>query len=260
MAFGHEASLTPIQLARAVAVIANGGKLVEPTLILERESVDPETGQKAVIHPRRTEPRQVIKPETAFTVRQLMQRVVEEGTGVQARIPNYTAGGKTGTAELVDAVTHQYLKNKNAASFVGFAPVANPRIVVVATVYGTHQKGGPAAGPVFSAVARTALIVMQVPPDKLGRIPVLARHKPAEEPALLAGLREEAAPVDDGRNLVGPRVPNFRGMSIPAVLKESSTLGVEVEIIGQGRARAQRPAPGAILPDGRRIRVEFARN
>jgi len=267
IAFGHNISATPVQLARAVCVIANGGKLVSPTILLSKEYVDPESGRKTVLHVDRPAPRQVIKPETAHTVRLLMQQVVEEGTGTLAKIPGYTAGGKTGTAELIDPVTHQYLKNRNAASFMGFAPVVNPRIVIIATVYDTPQKGGPAAGPMFSAVARAALRVLNVPQDKFDAIAQKAADEAVVEekklPPLKAPPPQKAEPGPEpppSRFLVGPKVPDFRGKSVPVVLKESAGAGVPVEIMGRGFARLQKPPAGAVLPPGERVLVEFARN
>lgn len=257
MAFGHEVAMTPIQLARAVAVIANGGKLVTPTLVLRKEYVDPATGERRVQEPERPAPRQVLKSETAVLVQRLMYDVVETGTGKPAQVAGYTAGGKTGTAELIDPRTGQYLKHRNAASFIGFAPVNDPRIVVAATVYDTSQKGGPAAGPVFSEVTRAALRVMNVPQDKIPAR-ALAEAKPPEAAAGPAPA-PPTAPVPDGRNLVGPRTPDFRGKTIPDVVRESASLGLEVRIIGEGRARRQQPGAGAILPAGSPVRVEFAR-
>jgi cell division protein FtsI (penicillin-binding protein 3) len=267
IAFGHNISATPVQLARAVSVIANGGKLVTPTLIYEKEIIDSETGRSVMVHPERPAPRQVIQVETSHTVRMLMQQVIEEGTGRLAKVPGYTAGGKTGTAELIDPATKQYLKNRNASSFIGFAPVTNPRIVVVATVYDTSEKGGPAAGPMFSAVVRTALRVLNVPQDKFE---TLARSQPLEpnvEVQHLEPLKSKPEPPVIGpqplsaadRNLVGPRVPDFKGKTVATVMRESASQGLPVEIVGRGTAHIQKPPAGAILPSGERVLVEFAR-
>jgi cell division protein FtsI (penicillin-binding protein 3) len=266
MAFGHELAATPVQLARAVSVVANGGNLVTPFLVESLETADAASGQASIARPGRAAPRRVLSAATALEMRKLMQEVVEAGTGRLAKIPGYTAGGKTGTAELIDPRTHQYLENKNAASFLGFAPVADPRVVVVATVYGTSAKGGPAAGPVFSRVAQTALRVLNVPQDKdlllaAGRAPVETPAATAAPPAeatfpLEADLPPLASPAD----LVGPRVPDFRGKPFATVLRMSASLGLPVETAGRGRAARQRPAPGSILPVGERVYVVFDRD
>src|ERR1700730_17177908 len=112
----------------------------------------------------------IIKPETAFTMRRMMEGVVvlPYGTGHKtARLDGYSAAGKTGSAQIYDYAARHYTKMYNA-SFMGFAPVTNPAIVVVVTLNGTTGSagyGGAAAGPVFRAVAMEALRVLDVPKD-----------------------------------------------------------------------------------------------
>jgi hypothetical protein len=123
-------------------VIANGGMLVKPRLILKRGD-KPEPVEAPV---------RVIKPETAITMRQMMEGVVLRGTGRCMRGWNgYTSAGKTGTAQIFDSETHHYSHNYNA-SFLGFAPVTNPALVVLVTVHNTsgeNGQGADAAAPVF---------------------------------------------------------------------------------------------------------------
>ena len=91
---------------------------------------------------------------------------MEQGCLV-AKIQGYSTGGKTGSAQIFDTAIHHYSHNYNG-SFMGFAPVTNPRVVVVVTVNGTHGEagfGGPTAGPVFRAVATEALRLLDVPHD-----------------------------------------------------------------------------------------------
>jgi cell division protein FtsI (penicillin-binding protein 3) len=163
--------------------------------------------------------------------------------------------------------------NKHNSSFIGFAPVTNPRVVVVITLSGTPKQGGIVAAPVFSKVALSALRVLQVPKDvPEDDVPPAATPKevnelPAKELAALLPPKpavEEKAPAEEAKPVwdplvVGPRVPDFRGKPVVAVLRESAALGMPVEIVGRGRAREQKPPPGAILPAGARIQVEFAR-
>ncbi len=98
----------------------------------------------------------------------MMEGVVLYGTGrLVAKLQGYTSGGKTGSAQIFDTATHHYSHSYNG-SFMGFAPVTNPSIVVVATVNGTHGTsgfGGPTAGPVFRAVTTEALRLLDVPKD-----------------------------------------------------------------------------------------------
>lgn len=263
IAMGHEVTTTTLQLAQACAVVANGGMLVRPKILLKKGS-----------EPFRTEPpRRVLRPETAIAMRKMMESVVvfPGGTGHRhARLDGYSSGGKTGSAQIYDYEARRYTHTYNA-TFIGFAPVANPAIVVVVTLNGTHGTagfGGQAAAPVFKVVAQEALRVLDVPkdlpeettpaeddaaePEKDGVD--LAIADLAEPPGLDDEDEEEPAVVH-----AGPKVPNFRGMTMRAVLAEAAAQGLAVEVDGSGVARAQFPSPGAPLPAGERIRVQFAR-
>ncbi len=140
VSMGQEVSATSIQLARAAAVIANGGMLVKPKLVYKR-------GDK--LEPTEA-PVRILRPETAFTMRQLMEGVVLHGTGTRCcRLEGYTSAGKTGSAQIFDTATKHYTHSYNA-SFMGFAPVTNPQLVVMVTLNGTVGEagfGGPSAGP-----------------------------------------------------------------------------------------------------------------
>jgi cell division protein FtsI (penicillin-binding protein 3) len=164
LAMGHEVSVTSLQLAVAGSVIANGGLKVKPRLVIGRQKpgqplqrIAPET------------PVRILRPETAITMRQMMEGVVLRGTGRGlANLKGYTSGGKTGSAQIYDAKAHVYTHNYNA-SFLGFAPVANPQIVIAVTLNhttgGTAGYGGPVAAPVFREVAMDALRMLDVPKD-----------------------------------------------------------------------------------------------
>jgi cell division protein FtsI (penicillin-binding protein 3) len=292
ISMGQEVSVTSIQLARLGAVIANGGMLVQPRLVLKRGD--------------RTEPSQapvrILKPETAITMRQIMEGVVLRGTGrVHARLDGYTSAGKTGTAQIFDSATHHYTHNYNA-SFLGFAPVTNPALVVLVTVHNTsgeNGQGADAAAPVFKAIMTEALRMLDVPkdiPEELaGKKPVKAKPgefedvaiadlgepsimdddptvkqllaeqmKPAKDPdeipAAAGGAGSQpAAPPLLGALVPEPQVPDFRGKSMRDVVEESSAEGIDVLIQGSGVARAQLPLPGSPLHQGERIRVVFTR-
>lgn len=275
IAFGHEVAATAVQLARAVSVIANGGLLVQPHLVI-RKARPTADGRLESLPLDLQQPRRVLKPETAFTVRRIMQGVVLEGTGKRAAIPGYSAGGKTGSAEIFEnGVKNTHLHN---SSFIGFAPVVNPRVVVVVTLNRTPKQGGIAAAPVFSKLAQTALRVLQVPKDmpetdvtpktaapaanddlpetRIAKIEA-DRHKAEAEAKAKAESKETKAAATGPQLLAGPTVPDFKGKNVVAVLRESASLGMPVEISGRGRARSQQPAAGSVLPEGGRIHVEF---
>ena len=293
VAMGQEVGVTSLQLALAGAAVANGGLLPKPKLVLARQKKGEPVEHFAVEKPDRA-----IAPETAILMRQMMEGVVLRGTGRRyATIKGYTSGGKTGSAQIYDLKAHVYTHNYNA-SFLGFAPVANPQIVVAVTLHDTKNGnagfGGPVAGPVFSHVAMTALRMLDVPkdlPDSFSpsqgvtdlstpdlrsgsrsvssvTLPPVQADSPASSGESMAslgthlGINHDASP--DRRPfltsaLVGPKVPNFRGMTLRAVLEESAASGVQIEVLGNGLVRNQEPPAGSILAPGARVRVQFTR-
>jgi cell division protein FtsI (penicillin-binding protein 3) len=260
VSMGQEVSVTTVQLARAASVIANGGLLVKPHLILKK-------GSQIVPLPA---PVRIVKPETAITMRQMMEGVVlPGGTGYpRARLEGYSVGGKTGSAQIYDVASRHYTHTYNG-SFMGFAPLTNPAIVVVVTLNGTHGTagfGGAAAAPVFHAVATEALRVMDVPRDLPDQTPPTQVAKKADVDDLsIADLGSDQPNIleegDDENETApaGPRVPNFRGMTMRAVLATAASRGLTVVPGGSGVARMQTPPAGSLLHEGERIRVQFVR-
>lgn len=163
LAMGHETGVTSLQLVRAGAVIANGGLLVKPQLVLSKQRPGQEPEREAT-----EEPVRILKPETAVQMRQMMEGVVLEGTGRKAVLQGYTSAGKTGSAQVYDPKSNTYTHTYNA-SFLGFAPVGNPRVVIAVTLHGTTGGsagfGGARAAPVFREVAMSALRMLDVPKD-----------------------------------------------------------------------------------------------
>jgi cell division protein FtsI (penicillin-binding protein 3) len=267
VAMGHELSATSLQLALAVSAIANGGVLPKPRLIV---------GRQAPGGPFRKEPlqagRRILRPETAILMRRMMEGVVLEGTGKAARLAGFTSGGKTGSAQIPDPVTKRYTHRYNA-SFVGFAPVQNPAIVVAVTLNGASRYGGVVAAPVFERVAHEALRILGAVPDVPAERLLPPAAPPAEDLAETSAGEDGAAgevelaaageaPAEAPAQLEvasGPRVPDFRGKPLRAVVAECTRIGIRPELEGSGVARAQEPPPGAILQAGQRVRIVFAR-
>jgi len=151
MSYGHGISVSLLQLARAYSIFATDGQMVPLTLV-KRES-PPET-------------KRVLKAETARSVRTMLELAVQPGgTAPRAQIAGYRVGGKTGTAHKLEG--RRYI-NRYISSFVGFAPVSNPRLIVAVMIdeptAGQHY-GGTVAAPVFSLVMAGALRVLAVAPD-----------------------------------------------------------------------------------------------
>lgn len=281
VAMGHEIGVTVLQLAQACGVIASGGVLVKPRLLMDAPKVPPV---------------RVLKPETAITMRSMMEGVVIKPYGTAhkyARLIGYTSAGKTGTAQIYDNRVHQYTHRYNA-SFMGFAPVTNPRIVIVVTINdteGTVGYGGPTSAPVFREVAAAGLREMDVPKDLPEMVPsddngtadendvaiadlgssippplvqagdaVAADDRPAASANSALDQRLFSKPASNlGQDFSGPRVPDFQGETVRNVIERAAALGIPVEFTGSGIARAQFPEPGAILPSGQQVRVQFGR-
>ena len=150
ISFGQRFEITPIQMAKIVATIANDGKEVNPRIV--KSIIDSKTGEVSEIAVEEGE--QVISKEDARKVLDMMQSVVDEGTGKKAQVAGYNVGGKTGTSE--DGVD----TGKRIASFVGVADIKDPEVVIVVILYnptgeGGHQGGGiaaPVAGEILSEV------------------------------------------------------------------------------------------------------------
>lgn len=248
IAFGHEIAATTVQIAQACSVIANGGLLVKPRMVLKKQKPGG-IEEKIAAEP----PARALRPETAIKMRQMMELVVLQGTGKAARLSGYTVGGKTGSAQIYDFEAKRYTHAYNA-SFMGMAPLTNPSIVVVVTINGAHEYGGAVAAPVFQKVATEALRVLDVPKD----LPDAATEETTDTERLVAdaGRRDEAVaktPVKPGR------VPDFHGMTMRAVVETASAEGLAVLVNGRGIVRAQEPPPGAELPRGSRVRVLLAK-
>ena len=151
MSYGHGISVSLLQLARAYTIFATDGQLV-PLTLLRRDGA--------------TETSRVLKAETARAVRAMLELAVQPGgTAPRAQIAGYRVGGKTGTAHKLEG---RHYASKYISSFVGFAPVSNPRLIVAVMIdepsAGQHY-GGAVAAPVFSQVMSGALRLLAVPPD-----------------------------------------------------------------------------------------------
>ena len=145
VAIGQERlRVTPLQMAEVAAAVANKGELMEPRLW--SKVIDPD-GRETKLDPARQS--RVMSEETASELNDMMQSVVQEGTGTAAAVSGIDVAGKTGTAEVTGGV--------NQAWFIGFAPADDPKIAIAVTVERTTGFGGPTAGPIFRSVAETIL-------------------------------------------------------------------------------------------------------
>ena len=163
MSIGYEIGVTPLQIATAFATIANDGIKNQPHII--KEIRDSEENTVSVTEPNQS---QVVSPQTAQDLRIMLRQVVLSGTGRRAQLDGYSSAGKTGTAWKFDPKTKRVERSKYMSTFVGFAPVENPKFVIVVVMDEPQtgaRDGGTVSAPVFRDIAQTLLTAMNVPHD-----------------------------------------------------------------------------------------------
>jgi cell division protein FtsI (penicillin-binding protein 3) len=229
-AFGQGIAVTPLQLARAFAAIANGGILLRPYVV--RRVVGENGHVRKVGHPQVV--RRVISPQTSAQLTAVLRRVVESGTGTQAQIPGVAVAGKTGTAQKVEPNTGRYDPHARMSSFVGYAPADDPEVVVLVVADSPRKAtyGGVVAAPAFRTIVEHALDRRGVLP----RAPTRPRPLPTEFPPLQVAL--PIVPPSSGM------VPSFLGLGIREALVLAQEAGWKVQFEGSGYVVAQDPPAG----------------
>ncbi|MEM9068317.1 MAG: penicillin-binding protein [Myxococcota bacterium] len=269
IAFGQGMSVTSVQLATAMSVIANGGQLVEPRLLRHTTDAHGEIANRESPRTRR----RVVPERVARLVADMLTAVTGPGgTAEEAAIDGYLTAGKTGTAQKADVIRGGYSEDRWLASFVGFVPADNPRLVISVVVDEPiiAHYGGIVAGPVFRRVGEGALRHLGVPAadggDALAEISrehtrrrrVLARQaRRARRGRRSQETASEVVAMDTpGENEA--LVPDLSGQTARAALVTLSGLGLRVAFEGRGVVQSQLPAPGTVIPRGERVRVELA--
>jgi cell division protein FtsI (penicillin-binding protein 3) len=289
ISMGQEVGVTPMQLISAVSAIANGGTLYKPHIVAEvrrGEAVLPREGLLAA-----NEPRRVIQPETAATLRRLMEGVVLNGTGKLARLDGWTSAGKTGSAQKIDPNTGRYSPTQLIASFTGFAPINNPAVAILVSLdspIGLHE-GGMVAAPVFKRVAEQVLPYLDVSPDvPVNQQLVQAAYKKQAQsdaenledftPSDLLLLPEQPEAVSSSSETHSTRnlnptshltlavtadedteisIPDFSGETMRDVTEMCLRLGLDPVLVGTNLATEQTPEAGSQVRRGSRITVQF---
>jgi cell division protein FtsI (penicillin-binding protein 3) len=277
IAIGQEVGVTPVQMVAAFGALANDGVRIAPHLIREIRNAD-----GAVVYRAEPEQRRVISAETAITLRGMLEGVTLHGTAKKAQLDGYSAAGKTGTAQKIDPKTRAYSSTKFVGSFVGFAPVSNPQVVIIVVIDepGGAYHGGDVAAPVFSEVAEQILPSLGVMPDiETKSVPDLIAQL---DPEHAERLREEQAQTAQQRKATLPTVdnnggrdgevvyavatkkavlmPDLRGRSVRDVARTCAQLGLQVEARGEGRVLKQNPSAGTEVSTGQLVYVDFGRS
>lgn len=269
-AYGQGVSATTLQMAMAIAAVANNGRLLEPTLVKRVNDGTGVTLSEAAPRVRRD----AIPASVAQMVSEMLVSVTEgEGTGIEAAIPGFRVAGKTATAQKIDPATGKYTDAHYVASFIGFVPVEKPRLAMAVVLDepmgGTHA-GGSVAAPVFRRVGEMALRYLGVTPR--GSVPVklsdlsekakdsdlaestyqvLGEARAAETPTV--GVVTPSAPMRPGE----ARVPDFSGWPTREAVKTAVGLGLTPSVEGTGRLSRQDPPAGTVLPKGSTVKLYF---
>ncbi|HET6976548.1 MAG TPA: penicillin-binding protein [Pyrinomonadaceae bacterium] len=277
IAIGQEVGVTPVQMVAAFGALANDGVRIAPHLIREVRDAGGN-----VVYRAQPEQRRVISAETAIALRGMLEGVTLNGTAKKAQLDGYSAAGKTGTAQKIDPKTKAYSSTKFVGSFVGFAPVSNPQVVIIVVIdepAGAYH-GGDVAAPVFREVAEQVLPTLNVMPDiETASTDLIAQApenperaaKRQEEQALSEAQRQATMPTVDSNGGRGGEVvyaqatkkamlmPDLRGRSVRDVARTCAQLGLQVEARGEGRVLKQNPSAGAEVTSGQLIYVDFGR-
>ncbi|RPI29024.1 MAG: hypothetical protein EHM61_03025 [Acidobacteria bacterium] len=275
LSIGQEIGVTPIQMLRAVAAIGNGGYLVEPRLVRQILTGSGENHYRPELKRVR-----ILNESTAARMKEALAMVVNVGTGRSASLDGYSSAGKTGTAQKY--INGRYSHDKFVASYVGFAPLLQPRlaaIVVINEPKGQYY-GGQVAAPAFGRIMERALMYLNIPQDRPlpsdEKGPANKADRPANEtarPGMDLVQAEEPSWSEEGEvpdnleatvlSLIGDasgssevpnlvtvstdllQLPDFTGWNLRDVAGEGARLGLRMRISGAGTAVAQRPPAGS---------------
>ncbi len=242
--FGQSVSVSALQLAMALGAVANDGLLMQPLLV--KEVLDPEG--KVLRRNKSRTVRRVISVATAQRLKKLLADVLKPGgTGTGAALTQYQAAGKTGTAQKSNRQKGGYYEDRYTASFAGFAPVTNPKILVVVVINEPKKGfyGGVVAAPAFRRIAQKTLHTLQAPPEKIQNMArsavILDSTKPPEKQSFSA-LRSVSYIRTEGERSTG--MPDLTGLSLRAALDQLRNFDCSPDIQGSGRVVGQNPGPG----------------
>ncbi len=228
--FGQGVAVTTLQMAMAVAAVANNGRLMRPRLVEEIRGSD----GHVVLNVKPESRRQVISAATAGKLRSFLCDVVIRGTGKDAAIPHYQVAGKTGTAQKPKKHGYGYDPVHHVGSFIGFFPAGQPQVLVSVVIDSpkTVQWGGLVAGPIFRHIGEQVVAYLGIPPGP-EKVVTLASNRDALSGEDVSGLKA---------------VPDCRFQSLGVSKKLLSGKGFKTTTLGKGRqVIRQRPAAGALI-------------
>ncbi|HBT49236.1 MAG TPA: stage V sporulation protein D [Caldanaerobacter subterraneus] len=279
--FGQGIAVTPLQMITAVAAIANGGKLMQPQIV--KAIVDSKGKVVKEFKPKIV--RRVISEETSATMREILKSVVAEGTGKAGYIEGFDVAGKTGTTE-------KYMPGKYVASFVGFAPADDPKVIVLVVIDEPNNPethfGSQLAAPVVKSILDDTLKYLEVKPKGVKKpetvmVPDVRNMKLYEaeriilenkldfilqgngdtvfdqvpKPGALVNENTKIILYLNGVSTEEVVVPDLKGKSVKEATEILNSLGLRIKIKGTGFAVDQSPKEGTLVKKGEVVEVEF---
>lgn len=246
MAIGQSIAVTPLQMVQAYSAIANGGKMVKPHLISSIKNPDGSnyrnTTTEIIGEP--------ISKTVADQVKDMMEKEISEGGGINAKVPGYHMCGKTGTAQKLDTVNGGYLENEYIASFCGFGPTEDPRaicLIVLDNPKGTYY-GGLVAAPVFKEVMGQIVRYLGIQSiDEINqKEKIIIKNDVKKLPKI---------PSNDESDV---ELPDFTGLSIRDVGEWLERANLRFKPEGTGFAISQSPGIGVTVKRGSDVKVVFS--
>ncbi len=289
--FGQGVSVTPLQQVMAYSAIANGGYLMKPYLVKEIRDVE----GNIVTENEPQIVRQMISTETSRTITGIMEKVVSEGSGINAFIEGHRVAGKTGTAQKVGS-EGGYLAGEFILSFVGFVPADNPQIILYVAVDGAtrgSQWGSQVSAPIFHRIMKDVLNYLGTKPREdsvlpeggIVDVPDLINLSLDEAGMLLDDKGLLIKPIGDGEKIINqtPKggaqvslhsrilvylggkelpggevmVPDLKGSTLKESGEILNWLGLKQKAEGSGIAVEQYPKPGTVVNRGEKIKIIY---
>lgn len=296
MSFGQRLNVTPLQMATAIACVANDGVLMKPRIVKQVTNTDSGSVSEIPV----TQVRQVISKETAQEVKSMMESVVTIGTGKHAAVSGYSIGGKTGTSEPVYNKTEEGY----VASYVAISPVEDTQVVLLLTLYDppkSNHQGGQLAGPVVSQMLSEILPYLGIPSnenssdssssDNLIVVPDVRNKTVSEAEKILknSGFSTKTYVNGDANNTLvvdqtpkpgvslsknsvvvlygegndvatSVAVPDLKGMNASQASNTLKEKNLNISIEGSGTVISQDAAKDEKVPEGTVIKVTLKQN
>ena len=286
MSFGQRFRVTPLQMITAVAAIANDGMLMQPRIAKEITNTD--TGAVTTIEP--VEVRQVVSKETSATLLDMLETVVENGTGRYASVKGYSIAGKTGTSEP----DYSSENSGYVASFAAITPVESPELVILVTLYGLNgelHSGSSVAAPVVAQILKEVLPYLEIPSDTTDSDSTVetitlsnVKNKTVAEarkiiqnqgfeckiygndddivseqmPVAGSSLIEDSVVIlytEDNNTRVSQSVPNLKGMSLSEAKAALKNKNLNIKYTGSGKVTSQGITAGTSVEEGTVVEV-----